>query len=154
MNNILKPDIGAFILRVSLGVVLLAHSVYLKLFVFTLPGTADFFLSLGLPGFFAYLVFLIEAIAGIALILGVKTRLFSALIIPVLLGATWAHWSNGWLFANAGGGWEYPLMLSIIAVVQLNLGEGKYALLSATPSGQPIKPTLPIEPTANVPLSR
>jgi len=152
MNNLLKPDIGAFILRVSLGIVLLAHSVYLKLFVFTLPGTADFFLSLGLPGFFAYLVFLIEAIAGVALILGVKTRLFSALIIPVLLGATWAHWSNGWLFSNAGGGWEYPLMLSIIAVVQLNLGEGKYALLLATSSGQTLKPKIPIEPTANASL--
>jgi len=128
MLNILKPDMGAFILRISLGVVLLAHSVYLKLFVFTLPGTADFFISIGLPGFLAYLVFLIEAIAGVALILGLKTRFFSALIIPILLGATWAHASNGWLFTNTGGGWEYPLVLTLMALVQLNLGEGKYAL--------------------------
>jgi len=113
-----------------LGVVLLAHSVYLKLFVFTLPGTADFFISIGLPGSLAYFVFLIEAIAGVALILGVKTRLFSALIIPILLGATWAHASNGWLFTNTGGGWEYPLVLTLMALVQLNLGEGKYALQS------------------------
>ncbi len=132
--NILKPDMGAFILRISLGVVLLAHSVYLKLFVFTLPGTADFFISIGLPGFLAYLVFLIEAIAGLALILGVKTRLFSALIIPILLGATWAHASNGWLFTNTGGGWEYPLVLTLMALVQLNLGEGKYALSQSSRS--------------------
>ncbi len=128
--NILKPDMGAFLLRVSLGIVLLAHSVYLKLFIFTLPGTADFFISIGLPGFLAYLVFLIEAIAGVALILGIKTRFFSALVIPVLLGATWAHISNGWLFTNTGGGWEYPLFLTFMALVQLNLGDGKYALLS------------------------
>ena len=130
MNNLLKPDIAAFILRISLGSVLLAHSVYLKLFVFTLPGTADFFISIGLPGGLAYLVFMIEAVAGAALVLGVRTRLFSVLIIPVLLGATWAHGSSGWLFTNAGGGWEYPLFLSAMALVQLVLGGGRYALLS------------------------
>jgi putative oxidoreductase len=133
MNTLFKPDFAAFVLRISLGSVLLAHSVYLKLFVFTLPGTAQFFSSLGLPGFMAYAVFAIEAAAGIALILGVQTRLFAALAIPVLLGATWAHWSSGWLFTNNGGGWEYPLFLALMAFVQVSLGNGKYALsLSAT----------------------
>ena len=98
--------------------------------VFTLPGTAQFFASIGLPGFLAYAVFLIEAVAGVALILGVKTRVFSALVIPVLLGATWAHSSSGWLFSNEGGGWEYPLILSIMALAQLGLGDGKYAINS------------------------
>ena len=128
LENLINPEVGTFILRVSLGTVLLAHSVYLKLMVFTLPGTAQFFASIGLPGFLAYAVFAIEAIAGIALILGIKTRVFSALIIPVLLGATWAHLSSGWLFSNAGGGWEYPLILSIMALAQLGLGNGKYAV--------------------------
>ena len=128
MNNFLKPEFGAFILRITLGTVLLAHSAYLKLFVFTLPGTAEFFTSIGLPAILAYIVFLIEVIVGVALILGIKARLFSAIVIPVLLGATWAHWSSGWLFTNAGGGWEYPLVLVAMAVVQISLGDGKYAL--------------------------
>jgi len=128
MNILLKPELGTFILRVALGGVLLAHSVYLKLIVFTLPGTAQFFISIGLPGLLAYLVFLIEAVAGIALILGIKTRLFSALVIPVLLGATWAHLSNGWLFTNTGGGWEYPLILSLMALALIGLGSGKYSV--------------------------
>ncbi|OUR65675.1 hypothetical protein A9Q79_01395 [Methylophaga sp. 42_25_T18] len=128
MNNFLTPDFGAFISRVSLGAVLLMHSAYLKLMIFTLPGTAAFFGSLGLPEFSAYIVFSIEVIAGIALILGVKTRLFSALVIPVLAGATWAHLGSGWLFTNAGGGWEYPLFLTAMAFVQLCLGDGKFAL--------------------------
>ncbi len=128
MNYFLKPEFGALILRVALGTVLLAHSAYLKLVVFTLPGTAEFFTSLGLPGYSAYLVFLVETIAGVALLLGVKTRIFSALVIPVLLGATWAHWSNGWVFSNTGGGWEYPLFLATMALVQISLGDGKYAL--------------------------
>jgi len=128
MNNLLRPEYGALLLRVSLGVVLLAHSLYLKLFVFTLPGTAEFFSSIGLPAPLAYFVFIVETVAGIALILGYKTRFFSALVIPVLLGATWAHWSSGWLFSNTGGGWEYPLFLSLMALLQVNLGDGKYAI--------------------------
>jgi len=130
VNNWLEPGTGAFIMRVALGSVLLAHSVYLKLIVFTLPGTAQFFDSIGLPGFMAYVVFTIEAIAGIALILGIKTRVFSALVIPVLLGATWAHSSSGWLFSNEGGGWEYPLILSIMALAQISLGDGNFSLTS------------------------
>ncbi len=132
MNYLLKPEFGAFILRIALGVVLLAHSVYLKLVIFTLPGTAEFFTSIGLPAILAYIVFLVEAISGLALILGIKTRIFSIIVIPVLLGATWAHWSNGWLFSNAGGGWEYPLFLAVIALVQLSLGDGKYALTKSS----------------------
>jgi len=128
IENLLNPDIGTLIHRVALGSVLLAHSVYLKLMVFTLPGTAQFFDSIGLPGFLAYAVFAIEAITGIALIVGIKTRIFSALVIPVLLGATWAHSSSGWLFSNAGGGWEYPLLLVVMAFTQIALGDGKYAL--------------------------
>ncbi len=128
INSLLNPETGAFIMRVTLGSVLLAHSVYLKLMVFTLPGTAQFFDSIGLPGFMAYIVFAMEAVAGIALILGIRTRVFSALIIPVLLGATWAHSSSGWLFTNAGGGWEYPLILSIMALAQISLGDGNFSL--------------------------
>lgn len=130
VNGLLEPETGAFILRVALGSVLLAHSVYLKLMVFTLPGTAQFFDSVGLPGFMAYVVFGIEAIAGIALILGIKTREFSALVIPVLLGATWVHSANGWLFNNEGGGWEYPLILTIMAVAQISLGDGIWSITS------------------------
>ncbi|MBV1883054.1 MAG: DoxX family protein [Pseudomonadales bacterium] len=128
MNNLVNSHTSALILRVSLAVVLLAHSLYLKLVVFTLAGTAQYFGSIGLPDTLAYIVFFIEAVAGVALILGFKTRFFAALVIPILLGATWAHSSNGWLFTNAGGGWEYPLLLSIMALVQIGLGDGKYAI--------------------------
>jgi putative oxidoreductase len=67
--NYRNTDIGTLILRVSLGLVLLAHSVYLKAVVFTLPGTAAYFASIGLPALSAYVVFLVEAVAGIGLIL-------------------------------------------------------------------------------------
>ena len=128
MKQLLNTDTGTLILRVALGSVLLSHSLYLKMIVFTLAGTAQYFSSIGLPEVLAYIVFFIEVISGVSLLLGFNTRFFSALVIPVLLGATWAHYANGWLFTNAGGGWEYPLCLALMALAQLSLGGGNYAI--------------------------
>jgi putative oxidoreductase len=122
---------GALVLRLSLGVMFLVHSVYLKYFVFTLPGTVKFFESQGFPGFSTYLVFAAEAIGGLMLVLGVKTRWAAAALVPVLLGATWVHSGNGWLFTNANGGWEYPAFLVVATVVQMLLGDGAFALSPA-----------------------
>lgn len=132
---------GALISRFGLGIVLLDHSVYLKAVVYSLAGTASYFGSIGLPEALAYPVFAIEAIAGVALIVGYKVRVASLLVIPILLGATWAHAPNGWLFTNAGGGWEYPLFLAIVAAVQSFLGSGSYALdnLASNESPRPIR---------------
>jgi putative oxidoreductase len=124
---------AALLLRLSLGVMFLAHSVYLKLFVFTLPGTAKFFGSLGLPPESAYLVFAAEAAGGLALILGFHPRTVAAILIPVLLGATWVHSGNGWVFSADGGGWEYPLFLTVTAAVQALLGGGAYAPTNREP---------------------
>jgi putative oxidoreductase len=119
---------AALLLRVSLGVMFIAHSLWLKLFVFTLPGTAQFFGSIGLPPALAYVVFALEALGGVALVLGIATRAVALALVPVLLGATWAHAGNGWLFTNANGGWEYPLFLTLATVVQALLGDGAWAL--------------------------
>jgi putative oxidoreductase len=106
----------------------LAHSVYLKAFVFTLPGTAQFFQSLGLPGILAYAVFAAEAVGGVLLIAGCRTREVSILLLPILLGATWTHWPNGWLFTAPNGGWEYPVFLAVATGAQALLGDGAYSI--------------------------
>lgn len=124
---------AALLLRLSLGVMFLAHSVYLKMFVFTLPGTAQYFGSLGLPPESAYLTFAAEAAGGLALILGFQTRTVAVILVPVLLGATWVHSGNGWVFSADGGGWEYPLFLTVTAAVQALLGGGAYALTNREP---------------------
>ena len=118
---------AAFVLRVTLGVMFIAHAL-LKYYVFTLPGTAKFFESLGLPGPLAYLTFFAELIGGALILAGVYSRWVSAALIPILIGATWAHAGNGWVFTAANGGWEYPAFLTIAAAVQALLGDGKYAL--------------------------
>jgi putative oxidoreductase len=120
---------AAFVLRVALGLMFVAHAL-LKYAVFTLPGTAKFFESLGLPGPLAYLTFFAELIGGALILAGAGARWVSAALIPVLLGATWAHAGNGWLFTAPNGGWEYPAFLAATAFVQALLGDGKFAISS------------------------
>ena len=119
---------AALLLRVSLGVMFLAHGLWLKVFVFTIPGTVGFFQSIGYPAAFAYLVILGEIAGGLALLLGVWTRTVSLLLVPIMIGATLQHIGNGWLFNAQGGGWEYPVFWSVALIVQALLGEGAYAL--------------------------
>ena len=127
MNNYTSSEYAALILRVSSGALFVAHGL-LKLFVFTIPGTVGYFESLGLPGVFAYLTILAELGGGVALILGVATRLVSVGLIPVLLGATWVHAGNGWSFSAEGGGWEFPAFWTAAQVAIALMGAGAYAL--------------------------
>lgn len=119
---------GIFLLRVSFGVMLFAHGFILKYLTFTLPGTAQFFESLGYPGFFAYVVFAAETLGGLALIAGFQTRLVAFATIPLLIGAAQVHIGNGWVFSGQGGGWEYPVYLVVLAIAQGLLGGGAFAV--------------------------
>lgn len=127
MNQTQMTATGTALLRMTLGVAALAHGL-LKIFVFTLAGAAGFFESIGLPGFLAYVVTFAEIIGGVMLIAGFQTRLAALALIPVLLGATWAHAGNGWVFSNQGGGWEYPLFWAFSLGAQCLLGSGAWAL--------------------------
>ena len=128
---------AAFVLRVSLGVMFIAHGL-LKAVVFTPAGTAKFFESVGLPGPLAYAVIGAELAGGALILLGVYSRWVSAALIPVLLGALSVHAGNGWLFTNQGGGWEYPVFLATTALAQALLGDGKFALIN-TFSSEPAR---------------
>lgn len=138
MNQNQLTDFAIFLLRVAFGVMLLAHSLYLKYFVFSLPGTAQFFVTLGLPGWLAYAVFVTETIAGVMLVLGIQSRWAALAVLPIMLGATWAHAGNGWLFTFENGGWEYPLYLSLLAFAQFLLGDGAWALARSRDLPTPI----------------
>ena len=108
---------AATLLRVSLGVMFIAHSLVLKYLTFTLPGTAQFFQSLGLPAGLAYATFWAELVGGALLVAGVGTRWVALALVPILAGATWVHAGNGWVFNAQNGGWEYPVFLIVISLV-------------------------------------
>ena len=111
------------LLRITLGIMYLTHSVLLKVGTYGFDGTAQYFESIGLTAALAYLTIAAEAIGGVLLIAGYKARETAVALIPILVGALWAHAGNGWVFSNEGGGWEYPLFLIAVSVaVALNPG--------------------------------
>lgn len=75
----------------------------------------------------------VETVGGILLVLGVQARWAALALLPIALGATWAHWGNGWMFAFADGGWEYPAYLAVLCIAQFLLGDGAFALRRAHP---------------------
>jgi putative oxidoreductase len=127
MNATRNADYAALVLRLSLGTMFIVHAL-LKYFVFTLPGTAQFFDSVGFPGWLAYPVFAAELIGGLMLVLGVYARQVSLALLPVMLAAASVHIGNGWVFTSAGGGWEYPAFLAVALVVLWLVGDGAWAL--------------------------
>ena len=100
----------------------------LKLLVFTLPVTAQFFASVGYPAWLATPVFALELLGGLAMVAGVYARQVALLLLPVMLAAARVHLGNGWVFTAPGGGWEYPLFLAVALLVQWLLGDGAFAL--------------------------
>lgn len=94
----------------------------------TLPGTASFFASVGFLSWMAYIVAPAEVLLGVALFVGFQTRWVALAGLPILLGTISVHAGNGWVFSNPNGGWEYPIYLTITAVVVALLGGGRFAI--------------------------
>jgi putative oxidoreductase len=120
-------DYGTLALRVALGGMFLSHGL-VKLLVFTLPGTAAFFASVGFPAFTAYIVVPAEILAGIALLVGFQVRTVALAGLPILIGTVVAHAGNGWLFSSPKGGWEYPVYLIVTSLAVALLGGGRIAV--------------------------
>lgn len=133
-NQQLSTQLGVTILRVALGAMYLAHAIVLKVMTFGLAGTAGYFVSLGLPRWFAYATVAAEVIGGTAILLGIKARWFALALSPILIGAlATAHAHNGWVFSAPGGGWEYPAYLFVLSIAQFLLGDGALALRPSAP---------------------
>jgi putative oxidoreductase len=119
---------AALLLRVSLGILFLAHAA-LKVFVFTIPGFVGFFASLGMPAILAYGVLALEVVGGVALILGIYAPWVALPLAAEMFGTiVTVHWANGWLFTNKDGGWEYPALWTVALVALFLLGDGAFAL--------------------------
>ncbi|MFL4996811.1 MAG: DoxX family protein [Microvirga sp.] len=128
---------AALILRITLGILFLAHAG-LKVFVFTPAGAAQFFGNLGLPPALAYLTIAAETAGGIALIVGFFTRWVSLALIPVLLGAiAFVHGPAGFFFNNPNGGWEYLAFWIAALVTQALLGDGALAVRAGSAKTAP-----------------
>lgn len=119
---------GLTILRVVVGMVFVVHGLQ-KLLVMGFGGVAGFLDSLGVPapGLFAVIVILVELLGGLALILGLLTRLAAILLaVDMLVAILTVHLPNGF-FANEGG-YEFPLVLLAACTALAVAGAGEAAL--------------------------
>ena len=103
-------EIGKVILRIILGLTFLIHG--LDKFQGGIANTAGYFDSIGIPGFLAYIVATIELLGGIALIVGLGTRIVGILFAIIMIGAIFtAKLSLGFLGNGQMAGYELDLIL-------------------------------------------
>ena len=126
MNN--QSDLGRFVLRVSLGLMILLHGIAKN--TGGVGGIEKMLEGQGLPGVLAYGAYVGEVIAPILLIIGFQTRLAAILVaVNMLFAIGLAHRAE--VFAlNAGGGWAIELqgMFLFTAIAIALLGAGRFSL--------------------------
>lgn len=122
-----QMDIGLAVLRAVVGIIFIAHGGQ-KLFVYGLEGVGGGFAQMGVPmaavvgPFIAFL----EFFGGIALVLGLLTRVASLGLAFTMVGAiVLVHLKEG--FFNPAG-IEFPLLLLAAAVTLVITGAGRYSL--------------------------
>jgi putative oxidoreductase len=125
MSN--KFEVSTLILRVVLGLTFFVHG--LVKFQGGIENTVGWFASIGLPGALAYAVAILELVGGIALIVGLGSRVISGLMALLMLGATLkVKLAGGFLGAGQGAGYELDLALMAMAVVIAINGSKLFAL--------------------------
>jgi putative oxidoreductase len=125
MNQATQTTTALTILRVIAGFLFAAHG-WQKFSEFTIAGTQASFAKMGVPAaeLAAPIVATLELVGGIALILGVLTRVFAALLALDMLGALFLVHASAGVFA-ATGGYELVLLLAAGALAIALAGAGR-----------------------------
>ncbi len=122
---------GLLILRVMVGIVMIAHGYNHIFRGGKIKGTAGWFESLGMkPGILhAWLASLTELGAGAMLVFGLFTPLAAAGVVGVMLVALITnHIKNGFFIFRPGEGYEYVLTLAMVGLAIGAIGAGEFSL--------------------------
>lgn len=115
------------LLRVVLGIIFLAHGI--SKLQMGLGNVEAWFSSMGVPGFMAYVAAFVELAGGILLIVGLFTRVVSALFIVLMLGAiVTVKLSSGLLGHDQAAGYELELSLVLVSIYLLAFGPAALSL--------------------------
>lgn len=127
-------DVALLVLRVAVGVLLMAHGAQ-KLFGWFggggIAGTAGFFGQIGFrpPKVMAVLAGLGETGGGLLLALGLFNPLAAFAVMAVMLNASVPHWGNGPFTMK--NGWELPLTFGLVGLAVAFAGPGAASLDNA-----------------------
>lgn len=107
-----------------------------------MEGTIEFFSSLGLGPFWAWLVTLVELIGGGMVLFGVATEIASAaLLITMIVAIAKVHWTKG--FFNGAGGYEFNLLIIAACLALIFRGAGQLSVDAYRIKKKPLKTETP-----------
>jgi putative oxidoreductase len=112
-----NPNFGLLLIRVAAGLIFLTHG-WSK--INNLEATAMMFAGMGFAAPVAYFVSWLEVIGGLALILGIATRVFGILFGIQMLVATF--------IVGFGRGISIDLVLALVSFGIALTGSGKYSV--------------------------
>lgn len=119
--------IGLLIIRVALGVTFLVHGI--QKFTGGIGNISGWFESIHLPGIAAYLVAIVELLGGIAMILGLGTRVIGALFSIVMLVAIFkVKLALGFTGTNGSAGYEIDFALLSMSAAMALIGSPAYSI--------------------------
>lgn len=124
MNN---RKMGEVILRVVLGFIFLVHGI--DKFQGGITNIAGYFESLGIPGFMAFIVAVIELAGGLLMIVGFGTRIVAILFAIIMIGAIFtAKLSLGLLGDGQMAGYELDLALLAMSIYFIFVNKTSFSL--------------------------
>ena len=129
-------DLALLLLRLVLGSVMWAHGAQKLLGLFGGHGPQAFIRmvgGLGMPPALGWLVIAIEFFGGIAIVLGVLSRLAAlGFAAEMVIAIVKVHLPSGFFLGPKAAGFEYPLVLGVVALSLFLSGPGRYALFGRT----------------------
>ena len=125
-----SQDLGKFVLRVSLGLLVLLHGI--AKITGGIGGIEGMVTAAGLPGWLAYGVYVGEVVAPLMLILGLHARIGAGLVAINMLVAIFLVHLGEIMQLNGQGGWALELqgMFLFGAIAVALLGPGRYGVTS------------------------
>ena len=141
MHRLLTPtpervDLALLILRMVTGTVMLMHG-WQKVFQYGFAGVSEGFAGMGIPlaGIMGPFIALLELVGGIALIVGIFTPVFAALLAADMVGAIMlVHLKNGFFLPQ---GYEFAFALLGACLTLALAGAGRYSVDGSLPGRRP-----------------